>query len=76
MAFLYWAAQPAQVTHSPSGEFLSRPVPRQNLIRAECGAILSFRYSVKSLNLIKNCFEEHEVLSGAGISVRARKAYI
>lgn len=51
-------------------------VPRQNLIRVECGAILSFRYSVKSLNLIKNCFEEHEVLSGAGISVRARKAYI
>ena len=51
-------------------------VPRQNLIRAECGAILSFRYSVKSLNLIKICFEEHEVLSGAGISVRALKAYI
>jgi hypothetical protein len=31
---------------------------------------------VNSLNLIKNCFEEHEVLSGASISVRARKAYI
>jgi hypothetical protein len=53
-----------------------KAVPRQNLIRAECGAILSFRYSVKSLNLIKNCFEEHEDLSGAGISLRARKAYI
>jgi hypothetical protein len=54
----------------------ARPVPRQNLIRAECGAILSSRYSVKSLNLVKNCFEEREVLSGAGTSVRACSAYI
>jgi hypothetical protein len=50
-------------------------VPRQNLIRAECGAILSSRYSVQSLNLIRNCFEEREVLSGAGTSVRACSAY-
>jgi len=54
----------------------SIPVPRQNLIRAECGAILSYRYSVKSLNLIKNCFEEREVLSGTGTSVRTCNAYI
>jgi hypothetical protein len=52
------------------------PVLRQNLIRAECGAILSFRYSVKSLNLIKICFEERKVLSGARISLRACSAYI
>jgi hypothetical protein len=51
-------------------------VPRQNLIRAECGAILSFRYSLKSLNLIKNCFEESEVLSEAGTSLRACSANI
>ena len=31
---------------------------------------------MKSLNLIKNCLEERDVLSGAGTSVRACSAYI
>src|ERR1700688_4586076 len=61
---------------NPGEAGIRKGVPRQNLIRAECGAILSSRYSVKSLNLIKNCFEEREVLSGAGTSVRACSAYI